>query len=271
MAARSRSKSGKAKRSVRRSARNIPVSSLTPPEALREALADRLAQERMEAFQAALRPQGNNADHPIKALHDAVDEAYAVCGTMFDELRLDPPPACKRGCIHCCYNQVALTEPEALFLGLHLLGTRSPERLRDLAVRAQTLADGLQGKSWQEIGMMRHRLPCLFLEDGGCSVYPARPLACRGWNSVDENMCLLSNLSEDALTPIENHPIMREIADGVQSGLLRGASGLGLEAGYLLMARAVALLLSGDPETNLMDRTADWLDGKPFFALKAKW
>lgn len=270
MAARSRSKTGKAKRSLRRPPRN-PALPLSSPAARQEPLAERLSLERMEAFAAALRPMGTPAVHPIKALHDAVREAYAACESMFAELQLDPPLACKQGCIHCCYNQVALTEPEALFLGLHLLGTRSPERLRDMAERAQTLADGLKGKSWQEIGMARHRLPCLFMEDGGCSVYPARPLACRGWNSVDANMCLLSNLSEDALTPIENHPIMREITDGVQSGLLRGASGLGLEAGYLLMARAVALLLSGDPETNLMDRTADWLDGKPFFALKAKW
>ena len=160
---------------------------------------------------------------PVKALQGAVREAYDVCDAMFDELQPDPPLACKRGCIHCCYNQVALTEPEALFLGLYLLGTRSRERLRDLADRAQALADSLRGLSWREIGMARHRLPCLFLDDGGCSVYPARPLACRGWNSVDANMCLRSNLSEDAMTPIENHPILRLITDSVQSGLLRGA------------------------------------------------
>ncbi|XXJ21122.1 YkgJ family cysteine cluster protein [Desulfovibrio caledoniensis] len=271
MAARSRSKTGKAKRSLRRPARNNPALPLASPEAQRETLADRLSQERAAAFVAALRPQGEGADHTVKALHDAGREAYDVCEAMLDELELDPPLACKRGCIHCCYNQVALTEPEALFLGLHLLGTRSPERLRDLADKAQRLADDLTGKSWQEIGMIRHKLPCLFLEDGGCSVYPARPLACRGWNSVNEKMCLLSNLSGDALTPIENHPIVREIADGIQTGLLRGASGLGLEAGYLLMARATALLLSGDPEQGVMDTTADWLDGKPFFGRKAKW
>jgi Fe-S-cluster containining protein len=271
MAARSRSKTGKAKRSLRRPARNNPALPLASPEAQREALADRLSQERAAAFMATLRPQGEGVEHPVKALHDAVREAYDVCEAMLDELQLDPSPACKRGCIHCCYNQVALTEPETLFLGLHLLGTRSAERLRELADKAQGLADDLKGKSWREIGMIRHKLPCLFLEDGGCSVYPARPLACRGWNSVDERMCLLSNLSGDALTPIENHPIVREIADGVQSGLLRGSSALGLEAGYLLMARATALLLSSDPEQGVMDTTADWLDGKPFFGRKAKW
>ncbi|MGE4423821.1 MAG: YkgJ family cysteine cluster protein [Pseudodesulfovibrio sp.] len=271
MAARSRSKTGKAKRSLRRPARRGPILPPTSPEAQREALADCLSRERMEAFAAALRPQGEPADQPVKALHDAVREAYDVCESMMDELQLDPPLACKRGCIHCCYNQVAVTEPEALFLGLHLLGTRSPERLRDLADRARALADGLKGKSWREIGMIRHRLPCLFLEDGGCSVYPARPLACRGWNSVDETMCLRSNLSQDAMTPIENHPIMRQIADAIQSGLLRGASSLGLEAGYLLMARAMALLLSDDPEQGLIDGTADWLDGKPFFGRKTEW
>ena len=270
MAARSRSNAGKAKRSLRRPARGRALAQASPA-AQQEALADRISLKHAAAFQAALRPQGAPVEHPVKALHDAVHEAYAACDSMMDELQLDPPIACKRGCIHCCYNQVALTEPEALFLGLHLLGTRSPKRLRELADKAQALAEGLKGKSWQEIGMNRHRLPCLFLEDGGCSVYPARPLACRGWNSVDESMCRLSNLSEDALTPIENHPIMRQITDSIQTGLLRGASTLGLEAGYLLMARATALLLTGDPEQGVMDTTADWLEGKPFYGRKAKW
>ena len=271
MAARSRSKTGKTKRSSRRSARKGPALPLASPATQQEALAERLSRERMEAFEAALRPHGEMSGQPVKALQDAVGEAYAACDAMFDELQPDPPLACERGCIHCCYNQVALTEPEALFLGLHLLGTRSGERLRDLAHRAQALADSLRGRSWQEIGMARHRLPCLFLEDGGCSVYPARPLACRGWNSVDANMCLRSNLSGDAMTPIENHPILRLIADSVQSGLLRGANALGLEAGYLLMARAMALLLEGDPEQGLTDRAADWLDGNPFFGRRTDW
>jgi hypothetical protein len=207
----------------------------------------------------------------IKALHEVMHESYDLLGTLLAELELDPPIACKSGCIHCCYNQIALSEPEALILGMHLLETRDQQQLQAMGDRVQAMVDGLKGKSWQDIGMARHTLPCVFLENGNCSVYVARPFACRGWNSVDAAMCQQSNLTEDALTPIENHPIMRLMAESIQKGLLRGAGGLGLEAGYLLMVRAVWLLMQDGLEQGLLDCTGDWLSGKPFFARERDW
>lgn len=271
MAARPRSKTGRTRRQPKRGGRAIPPAAPSL-EAQSEDLAARLSLDRMEAFVTALRaPDGEPAGPDIPALHEIVRDSYALLDALIDELTLDPPPACKRGCIHCCWNQVALTELEAVYLGLHLLDTRTPEGLRDLADRTAALVDGLKGKSWQDIGMARHRLPCLFLENGGCSVYPARPLACRGWNSVDAAMCLESNLAEDALTPIENHPILRVMADSIQNGLLHGARALDLEAGYLLMARATRLLLHGDPARTILDCAESWLLGQPFFGKKKDW
>jgi Fe-S-cluster containining protein len=220
-----------------------------------------------------LRPM-DDADQPevsgqrIKALYEVIRESHAIFDSTLVELELDPPIACKSGCIHCCYNQVALTEPEALFLGLHLLETRDRQNLQDLKARTLSLVNSLKGKSWQAIGLERHRLPCLFLEDGNCSIYPARPLACRGWNSVDEEMCRRSNQSENAMTLIENHPAQRLIADSIQRGLLDGSKELGLEAGFMLMARAVLLFLGDDAENRLFDCTGDWLSGRPFFNRK---
>ena len=276
MTARTRSKAGRAKRSPGRSLRG--GASIPPQGSVshHEALAASLTQERTEAFIAALAvPDGENraevTGRRIKALHEAVRESYDIMNSLLGELDLDPPIACKSGCIHCCYNQIALTEPEALFLGMHLLETRTPEQLPELRARALALTERLNGKSWRDIGMARHLLPCVFLENGNCSVYPARPFACRGWNSVDVNMCVRSNLTEDAMTLIENHPIMRQIADGIQKGLLHGSKALGLEAGYLLMVRAVSLLMEGGLEQGLLDRTADWLRGDPFFGRKKDW
>ncbi|WP_190275299.1 YkgJ family cysteine cluster protein [Pseudodesulfovibrio mercurii] len=258
----------------------VPPLSAPPPAAQLDDLADTVARERMERFASALLPglllEGEGGPDEgsgprIKDLCLAVRDAYDRLDALFAELTLDPPLACKAGCVHCCCNQVALTEPEALFLGQYLLETRDRGRLLDLETRTRALVEDLKGKSWQDIGMIRHRLPCLFLENGGCSVYPARPLACRGWNSVDVGRCVQSNLSENALTMIENHPIVRRLADAVQNGLLRGAAALNLEAGYLLMARAVLLLLEGGAERGVLDRTADWLRGAPFFGRKRTW
>lgn len=271
MAARSRSKQGGRRRS-KRAAHAGPAISAHAPDRAHDALAASLAEDGMAAFVAALRPpnpgDAGDSGPRAEALRRAVGEAYARFDAMLEALRPDPPLACRRGCIHCCYNQVALTEPEALYLGRYLLETRDARELRDLETRTRALAERLKGKSWREIGMARHRLPCLFLENGGCSVYPARPLACRGWNSVDADRCLQSNLSGDALTLIENHPVIRLMADAVQNGLLRGANALGFEAGYLLMVRAVLLLMEDGAQRTVPERTADWLCGAPFFGRK---
>jgi len=276
MVARTRSKAGRAKRSPKRALRcGQPI----PPQgsiAHDEALAASLSQGRMEAFIASLElsdgeSQAEVSGERIKALHEVMRESYELLNSMLNELDLDPPIACKSGCIHCCYNQIALTEPEALVLGMYLLETRNQEQLKDLSARTLALTESLKGKSWHDIGMARHRLPCLFLQNGNCSVYPARPFACRGWNSVDVNRCVQSNLTEDAMTPIENHPIMRLITESIQQGILRGSKSLGLESGYLLMARAVSLLLEGGAEKGLLDCTVDWLRGSPFFGRRKHW
>ena len=275
MAARSRSKSGRR----RLPKRAMPVGqsfAAQPPAEHQEALVARLSQDCMESLVTALSPDDDAlpaevTGRRIKALYETVRDALSVFDSLPEELDLNPPLACKSGCIHCCYNQVALTESEAIYLGMYLLETRSKERLADLAERTRALVDGLQGKKWQDIGMVRHRLPCLFMENGNCSVYPARPLACRGWNSVNVELCIESNRSENAMTLIEHHPVLRLIADGVQGGLLKGSKALGLEAGYLLMARAVLLLLEGGAEQGVLGCTVDWLQGKPFFARRKSW
>lgn len=269
MAARSRSKTGRTKRSLNRTAPGGPVIPRQPTADQHEALADRLTQDRMDALTTALRPDGGVRS--VKALHETVQESYALLYSLQEELVLDPPIACTSGCIHCCYNQIAMTEPEALFLGMYLLETRDRQQLLDLEAKTRALVENLKGKSWQDIGMARHTLPCVFLENGNCGIYPARPLSCRGWNSVDVNMCIDSNRSENALTQIENHSILRVMSLGIQNGLLRGSKAMGLEAGYLLLVRAVLLLLENGAEQGVLTSTEDWLNGRPFFGRKKDW
>ncbi|WP_432735123.1 YkgJ family cysteine cluster protein [Maridesulfovibrio sp. FT414] len=231
-----------------------------------EIMAARIAEERHAVFKKNLGrvKKGQSA----KVLIDLVSESYEIFDRMLGDLVLDPPLACKRGCIYCCINQVSLTEPEALFIGFHLLETRTSEQRVVLQQMARTLLENLQGKSRQEIGMNRHMYPCLFMEDGTCSIYAARPLSCRGWNSVDADMCRHSNQSGDALAPIENHPLPRVMAESIQLGLLNGSSEMQLETGYLLLPRAAYLLLQEKDEKGMIELADNWLNGQPFFAKK---
>lgn len=228
-----------------------------------EVMAVRIAEERYEKFIDRL--SGNMSEGGFQHFYDLMEESYAMFDTMLDDLALDPPLACKRGCIYCCINQVSLTEPEALYLGFYLLKTRSQEQLADLEKRARSLLTSLKGKSREEIGMERHLHPCLFMEEGNCSIYPARPFVCRGWNSVNAEMCRHSNQAGDALAPIENHPLPRILAESILLGILNGAKKSGFETGYLLLARAAYMLLEGGAE-NVEGLTRNWLAGGPLFA-----
>jgi Fe-S-cluster containining protein len=195
------------------------------------------------------------------ALRHAVLESYALLerSTQAD---FDPPMACARGCSWCCRNQVSLTPPEAMLLGMHLEAHCTPDRLREITRRADAVLSLIAGKGRQEIGAMRHLLPCPLLEDETCSAHPARPLVCRGWNSVDPDPCRTSVERADPMTPIEHHAWPREAAEAVQLGLLQESQRAGLEAGFLVVTRAVRLMLA----LGVAECARAWLAGEPFFA-----
>ena len=171
--------------------------------------------------------------------------------------------ACVRGCLHCCYNQISLSEPEALFLGLYVHERLGPERLARVDADADAVLARIKGLTKHQVGAIRHLVPCPLLEDGACSVHPVRPLACRGWNSVDAEACRRSVADRDPLAPIENHPFPRLLADAIQTGLLQGVRQRDLEAGYLVITRALKLMRVH----GLADCAGRWLAGQPFFGL----
>jgi Fe-S-cluster containining protein len=95
--------------------------------------------------------------------------------------------ACKAGCDHCCYQPVGVTPGEALTILQHLRRTRSPEELERLTAHVTTLRERSRGLTSAERFSPEH--PCPFLEAGRCSIYEARPLSCRGMNSLDATEC----------------------------------------------------------------------------------
>ena len=227
---------------------------------LRDAALQRVAQQRTKAVAKGLR------DRSVRGLHCVVLDAYDDLDRMHGELDLSPPVACCRGCSHCCWNQVSLTPAEALYLGFHLLETCSQERLAEISRRIDQVLGLIAGKTRQEMASIRHETPCPLLLDDACSVHPARPLACRGWNAVDAARCERSVADNDPMAPIENHPFPRLLADAIQAGLLQGSQGSGLEAGYLVITRAWKLMRVH----GLAQCAGNWLAGEPFFGLWAE-
>ncbi|MBB2204967.1 YkgJ family cysteine cluster protein [Gluconacetobacter takamatsuzukensis] len=99
----------------------------------------------------------------------------ALCDEVAEALkRLSPaaPLACRKGCDTCCRNLVQVNPPFAILAVHEARQTFPPERLQALKDRVQA------GVPF-----------CPFLFDGSCTIYAARPMVCRGYYSLDVDLC----------------------------------------------------------------------------------
>jgi len=108
---------------------------------------------------------------------------------LTDQFLAEPGPKveCGAGCDHCCHVPVGVTAPEALQLYAFLRRTRSEAELDALQQKLRACSEAIRGLSHNE--RYSPNYPCPLLEAGSCSVYPARPFACRGMNSLDRSDC----------------------------------------------------------------------------------
>ncbi len=94
--------------------------------------------------------------------------------------------ACAAGCDFCCHYHVVATAPEIFAIAEHLAKmpkaekTKIQERIKETASRVSKMAVS---------EYMVTNIPCAMLENGRCSIYELRPLACRGHHSVDAKIC----------------------------------------------------------------------------------
>ena len=152
-------------------------------------------------------------------------------------------PACARGCAHCCHQRVEVTPPEAIAIAAHLREHASEE---SGAADVEALAARLDEVAAQMRARESHRDPvrCAFLDDGGtCTIYAARPLACRRGHSLDAAICR-AVLEDPALdVPVPDNPAISwntaAIVIGYREGWVRAQRPLG--AHELCAAVAIAL------------------------------
>jgi hypothetical protein len=85
---------------------------------------------------------------------------------------------CRDGCSFCCHQNVDVTIPEAILVTLRLANDHDPRR--DAVLEAAELFKDLDDDARIATGR-----PCPLLVDRRCSVYEARPLACRSFTSPD--------------------------------------------------------------------------------------
>lgn len=95
---------------------------------------------------------------------------------------------CCAGCNFCCYMPVDVTSPEAITIADHLKATRSDEEVDDLKERLRAAETRI--RPFSLIEHTKTLVRCELLgEDGLCSIYEVRPLACIGFTSKSRSAC----------------------------------------------------------------------------------
>jgi Fe-S-cluster containining protein len=170
-----------------------------------------------------------------------------------------PPPtlACKEGCDWCCYLKVGTTVPEVYRIVHFLQQSLSSIQLQEIQNRVNQLAKQRQDLKTKIKG--NPRLPCVFLNNKRCMIYPVRPLTCRGANSTDERQCekFLDPRNRTIISMyVPQHRLATFVLDGMRAGLQEA----GLTGDLLELTAALRICLE------VPDALERWLAGEPVFA-----
>jgi Fe-S-cluster containining protein len=149
--------------------------------------------------------------------------------------------ACEPGCSACCRNVAVDVTPLEAFVVADYLRANLDATQRE-AVTAR-LAVNAQARSQMSANELRRvRLTCAFLnEQGRCSVYAARPLACAGAFSMSRQACHLAaeHPASPAAQQVPFDPYTKTWTMGVSGGLQRALVEAGLDGNLYELSSAV--------------------------------
>ena len=185
------------------------------------------------------------ADGNIKGISLTVNRATAKIG--FNGI------ACQAGCAACCYVRVTALPPEVFNIARYVNEKFSADERASLLDRIRSYVDSIAALPVER--RMRHVLACPFLsEEQSCTVYEARPLACRMHHSLSREAC------EDRDSPV---PVIQDFIEAtvpVMEGVYAGCALAGAEPGELEYIPAMQTVLEEE------DAEARWLAGEDVFS-----
>jgi len=167
-----------------------------------------------------------------------------------------PPLACREGCAWCCHKLVGTTAPEVFRIADYLRQHLPPEELEDVReriIRRDEERIAMRSDRWSAA-----RLPCSLLVHDRCSVYPVRPLTCRGFNSSDARQCeqwVKSRGRVEVPTYEPQHRLATFVLDGLRAGLAECK----LPDDLLELTAALRIVFT------MPDAFSRWLAGKQVF------
>lgn len=201
------------------------------------------------------RRRGGNPDllQPSLEFADRNIQAIARAVNAFAERYQTPGIACRAGCANCCHFRVSILSVEAIGIAKHLRANRTPDEVEAILQAVRDYADTIASLPVEE--RIRYRLACPFLgEDMACSIYPARPFACRMHHSRSREAC--ESLDQAV-------PVIEEFVDAtvpIMEGVHIGCDESDVMSGELEFIPAVRIALEDD------QAEAKWLAGQDAFS-----
>ena len=165
------------------------------------------------------------------------DDALAIVNQEYS-----PRLECREGCSFCCRKPgVLVTIGELLRILERVRATFDDDARRALIARAQRYASQLDGRHFDDL--IDESIPCPLLVDDRCSVYDARPLVCRGYNSTSVEACRSASTDRDALVPI--FAVLKDVTDGATVGVAQSLEAAGLKDALVDLGTALNIALTG--------------------------
>ena len=131
----------------------------------------------------------------LRKTRNPADLLAAICSTHkeFDRAFATAAPeakaavACRAGCDACCHVPVGVQAHEVLIAANHVQTHFSPAHLDELIARTAVHRAAFAGLA--NIARTALKTPCTLLLEGSCSIYEARPEACRSHHSHNAEFC----------------------------------------------------------------------------------
>ena len=186
-----------------------------------------------------------------------VANAHSWADTIIDQSRQKGQRACHAGCAWCCYLPVVLvTAAEALHLAAWLHSHCSDAELDALR---QRLTDRIQ-RQQAPPDAPQPPLACPLLRNNRCMAYEARPLKCRGWNSLRLTDCeqAYGHGPSAHRVPIDSHAFV--MGNAVLNGLSDSVTKAGLDGTHYELCQALAQALAQP------DGAERWQKGEKVFS-----
>lgn len=195
------------------------------------------------------------------SVEQAIDnQVYRFAGKLeiLHQQGLSPNIACRKGCSYCCGTQIMCTIPEAARLADWINENLSQGEIVALKERlAEFVAKLLAIKA---SGEARPPIDCPILVDNSCSCHPARPIACRGANSLDVDACI--NARENWRDQTLNIPLLGQplyAAKAMVKGIRRALADRGIASPVVEMPLALNIILDNPKAIE------GYLAGEPVF------